>query len=183
MNYFFFPSALAAVLCGHQWGIFFMLIAMCWLAVLEHLRVTGHVFDESPPTHEFLSNFIAIACSCGLMLFHVYMQSTYVHLLQKSQQAAIASEKATANFVAVMSHEIRSPLFSVLNFTSMTLNDHEHGLSANQRDWLETAQDSGLILKVPPPTTAPARTHNTRPRAHTLKQHTHTVLPCTLPPQ
>jgi len=48
-------------------------------------------------------------------------------------------------FFASMSHEMRTPLFSVLSYLDLVLQS-ESTLDAEQRDFLESAQSSGKLL-------------------------------------
>ncbi|MBN9660566.1 MAG: response regulator [Acidobacteria bacterium] len=57
----------------------------------------------------------------------------------KAEQAA----KAKGEFLATMSHEVRTPMNAVIGFTGLLM---ETKLTAQQRDWVETVRGSGQAL-------------------------------------
>jgi signal transduction histidine kinase len=63
--------------------------------------------------------------------------------LVQAREAAIAALNVKTQFLATMSHELRSPLNSVIGNTTMTL---ETDVTTEQREYLEAARDSGHFL-------------------------------------
>lgn len=63
--------------------------------------------------------------------------------LLRSRDAAEAADRAKSDFLAVMSHEVRTPLNAVLGFASLL---SETSLNPQQRDYLATIQSSGENL-------------------------------------
>ena len=63
--------------------------------------------------------------------------------LVRAKDAAEAADRAKSEFLAVMSHEVRTPLNAVIGFTSLLLDSP---LSEQQRDYLRTIHSSGESL-------------------------------------
>ena len=64
--------------------------------------------------------------------------------LTQARDDAVATAKAKSDFLAVMSHEMRTPLNGVMGLLDML---HETRLTKKQRDYVETAIASGEILQ------------------------------------
>lgn len=67
--------------------------------------------------------------------------------LLAAKNAAEAADRAKSEFLAVISHEVRTPLNSILGFTNLLL---ESRLSDQQHDYIETIRSSGdnLLLLI-----------------------------------
>ncbi|MGC1481811.1 MAG: response regulator [Chthoniobacterales bacterium] len=67
--------------------------------------------------------------------------------LVMAKNAAEAADRAKSEFLAVISHEVRTPLNSIIGFTNLLL---EGQLSDQQRDYIETIRSSGdnLLLLI-----------------------------------
>ena len=67
--------------------------------------------------------------------------------LVSAKNAAEAADRAKSEFLAVISHEVRTPLNSIIGFTNLLL---ESRLSDQQRDYIETIRSSGdnLLLLI-----------------------------------
>ena len=95
-----------------------------------------------------------IAASIGVLLVFSTMQGEVMHQqywnglkdqdsLREAIREARSANEAKSAFLANMSHEIRTPLNGLLGMIAVTL---ESGLSGRQREQLEMAQQSGLLL-------------------------------------
>ncbi len=67
--------------------------------------------------------------------------------LVKARDAAESADRAKSEFLAVISHEVRTPLNSIIGFTNLLL---ESKLSEQQRDYIDTIRSSGdnLLLLI-----------------------------------
>lgn len=63
--------------------------------------------------------------------------------LSVAKDKAEAAAKAKGEFLATMSHEVRTPMNAVIGFTGLLM---ETKLTAQQRDWVETVRGSGQAL-------------------------------------
>jgi PAS domain S-box-containing protein len=68
---------------------------------------------------------------------------TQNHELARARESAVATSRATADFLSTMSHEIRTPMNGVLGFVQLLLDTD---LTLEQLDWLKTIRASGETL-------------------------------------
>ena len=82
--------------------------------------------------------------SCYVM---VYEDQTEMRanetMLRESRDRAEAGDRAKSQFLATMSHEVRTPLNGIVGFTNLLL---ETSLSAEQHEYMETIRSSGEAL-------------------------------------
>jgi len=66
---------------------------------------------------------------------------------QELTQKALAGERAKSEFLAVMSHEVRTPMNGIIGYSDLLLRTN--GLNAEQREYARTIhQSSGLLLRI-----------------------------------
>ncbi|MDH3986209.1 MAG: PAS domain S-box protein [Gammaproteobacteria bacterium] len=66
------------------------------------------------------------------------------NIMKQAKEAAEAAAEAKTRFLASMSHEVRTPLNSLLGFLGL-LNEQQN-MTAEQLTWIRTAQQSGASL-------------------------------------
>ncbi len=67
----------------------------------------------------------------------------------KQKQRAEAADIAKSEFIAHMNHELRSPMNSILGFSSLVMNDSAHNLTKDQKDnMLEIKQAGEHLLEL-----------------------------------
>lgn len=67
-------------------------------------------------------------------------RSRLLHELQQKKEDAESANRAKGEFLAVMSHEMRTPLNAILGFTELLLEDHPEGKT---RDYLTMVYQAG----------------------------------------
>ncbi len=81
-----------------------------------------------------------------LTLRDVTAQKRLEEELQKAREGALAADRAKSNFLANMTHEIRTPMIGVLGMTELTLATK---LAPKQREYLEMVRHSaGSLLEI-----------------------------------
>ncbi|WP_147435433.1 hybrid sensor histidine kinase/response regulator [Paenirhodobacter hankyongi] len=91
---------------------------------------------------------VRLADAGGRRLFVLFIRDISVlkqaeAALTEARDRAVAGEKAKADFVAVMSHEMRTPLNGLLGSISLL---RDTGLDARQRRYVDTVELSGRLL-------------------------------------
>ena len=86
----------------------------------------------------------AVRRELATRLHHLQVEESYLELLQKSQrlEQAVArmkdSERIKTSFLATVSHELLTPLTSVIGYTEMVLEGMAGPISDEQREYLDT---------------------------------------------
>lgn len=104
------------------------------VAVMEFMTT-----DDAPPTEEVLS----LLRSVGEQLGQVIERRRREDQLQKARDAAEAANRAKSEFLANVSHEVRTPMNAVLGVLQIVLGEE---LPPSIRDHLTTAADSARTL-------------------------------------
>jgi len=82
--------------------------------------------------------------SCYVMVFEDQTEMRESEsVLRESRDRAEAGDRAKSQFLATMSHEVRTPLNGIVGFTNLLL---ETPLSAEQHEYMETIRSSGEAL-------------------------------------
>ena len=66
--------------------------------------------------------------------------------LKKAKHEADTANKTKSDFLAHMSHELRSPLNAIIGFSQELKDEHPGGLNAAQKEFIGYVLDSGLYL-------------------------------------
>jgi PAS domain S-box-containing protein len=105
--------------------------------------------DSTPLVKEFETvcktksgKTIPVAFSCSMVQTEIEHFQGYVYILRNMSDRKQA-ELAKQEFLAMISHEIRTPIASVTGMASLLLNTE---LTAQQRDFIETIYNSGDAL-------------------------------------
>ncbi|MCL1829758.1 MAG: ATP-binding protein, partial [Oscillospiraceae bacterium] len=94
-------------------------------------------FDDCRRERVFTNDEIDILHSGGLMIVNALQRD---EMTQKLQDA----NEAKSNFLAKMSHEMRTPLNAIIGLSGLTLEDG--GLSENARSNMEKVSNAGEVL-------------------------------------
>jgi signal transduction histidine kinase/CheY-like chemotaxis protein len=118
------------------------------------LHTAAQVVGESTETGASFGFYLLIACA-GAGLLGTFVSVIFIlrpmqravlnnqALLIKERDRALASERANRDLLAVISHELRTPMNGVIGFTDLLLATP---LSAQQKDHAETIKESGQML-------------------------------------
>jgi PAS domain S-box-containing protein len=113
-----------------------------WTGEWEAKRTDGSVYPLRGTFAPVLREDGALACHVAT--FEDLSEVRRIDaLLRDAQQRAEAGEEAKRQFLATMSHEVRTPLNGILGFTSLL---RETPLTTDQAEYVETIQLSGQAL-------------------------------------
>lgn len=115
------------------------------VVIIETYMFTHHV----PPAVMYSMNF-TLGTLVPLVMMNVYLGTQQRRAsfkleinLERARVEAEAANKAKSEFLATMSHEVRTPLNGILGIVSLL---KDTSLDAKQRDYLETVHYSGETL-------------------------------------
>jgi len=114
----------------------------CSGAPTEYLDSTSLVKEFETVCKTKSGKTIPVAFSCSMVQTEIEHFQGYVYILRDMSDRKQA-ELAKQEFLAMISHEIRTPIASVTGMASLLLNTE---LTAQQRDFIETIYSSGNTL-------------------------------------
>jgi signal transduction histidine kinase/CheY-like chemotaxis protein len=119
------------------------------LSIPAILANTGHDTSTFPPPNRLVYS-IKIATICLLLLFVSLRNAAYTlrvgSRLKATELAAVALVDEKERCLAYVAHEIRTPLFAIINSLDLVL-DEPSSLTPLQSRWLETARVSSDLLQ------------------------------------
>jgi signal transduction histidine kinase/CheY-like chemotaxis protein len=107
-----------------------------------HCIGTLCVMDQAPRPHFFLADIRQLVALADIVIDEFELRQVRYEIAHTRQQAEVASQ-AKAEFLATMSHEVRTPLNGVLGMTLALLQTN---LNPTQYDYVKTILHSGDLL-------------------------------------
>jgi signal transduction histidine kinase/DNA-binding response OmpR family regulator/HPt (histidine-containing phosphotransfer) domain-containing protein len=108
-------------------------------------------FDNCVEEVVFTENEVSILRSAALLIANALLHNEYVMNIQMTSaqleealESAESANNAKSDFLASMSHEMRTPLNAVIGLSGLVLEDNT--LDAESKDKLETVSRSGSLL-------------------------------------
>ncbi|MBF0337409.1 MAG: response regulator [Nitrospirae bacterium] len=98
-----------------------------------------NVITNGDPVFDYEGNLTSFL----LVSFDMTVRKKAENELNKAKEKAIAANKAKSEFLANISHELRTPMNGIIGMTELTLDTH---LTADQKKYLEMVRDSANSL-------------------------------------
>ena len=129
--------------------------SLALIGLLERLRVIPHFHvlfpDILPARNQFITLLVIAVLLFVIAVISSFMRdqlSSRTWELEEARKRALGSDRLKSEFLAHMSHEVRTPLTHILGFTELLLAEGEDpgGLNDRQREYLRDIHHSGRHL-------------------------------------
>lgn len=111
--------------------------------VKDQLYGTLNFSSQSPRQHPFKAMHRELLRLMAQWIGHEIERQQAAQELAQAHDAALAATRAKSDFLATMSHEVRTPMNAVIGMTSLLLDT---ALTDEQRDFVETIRNGGDTL-------------------------------------
>ncbi len=129
---------------GFRWGLFIGVLLMLDLAALWFLHEWGMVPANS--LSESQTNLLYYGSTTAVMLLLLLLSNLYVTWQEQIQNELLRANQSKDEFLSGVSHNLRTPLNSILGFSEVLEKGYSGKLNPEQREYVELIHGSGNQL-------------------------------------
>ncbi len=137
----------ATMLAGRKQGLVWAALAVVEIVAVQFLPAQDSVHFVSGPMMvgrtRFAQPLMAVALFMGMTLIYEHLKRRTLEELDVANAAVRRSSEARAEFVAHVTHELRTPVAGIIGLTDVLLEDDAR---ADRRDHLQTVRRSADAL-------------------------------------
>lgn len=129
---------------GFRWGLLIGTMLLADLALLWFLHDTGRVPEPALTPSQI--NALYFGSATAVLLLLLVLANLYVYWQNQIRAQLLAANRAKDEFLSRVSHDLRTPLNSILGFSEVLQKGYAGELNEEQREYVNLVNSSGNQL-------------------------------------